>query len=149
MTSPETNPNFEDFTPPRKTKRDQYQEMIDDNEINESIMGHSAAEFDEGLELNYHEDDYDDWGPSRVHPDEVLEKSVKELLRNSNKLDGRDITVTVENCNVKLSGTVKTQEERDYAVSVVKLVNGVGEIHSEIIVKRNQGILPTDVGRNP
>lgn len=149
MTSPEINPAFEDFNPPKKTKREQYQDMIDDNEVNESLMGHPAAEFDEGLELNYHDDESGDEGISRVHSDIDLERSVKELLHNSNKLDSRDITVTVDNCNVTLSGTVKTQEERDYATSVVKLINGVGDVHSDLIVKRNEGILPTDIGRNP
>lgn len=83
------------------------------------------------------------------NPDENLESSIKELLHNSQRLDGRDLTVTVDNCDVTLSGTVKSQEERDYAVSVVKQVSGVGEVHSEIIVKRNTGILPTDIGRHP
>lgn len=81
--------------------------------------------------------------------DQELENVVKELLKNSHRMDARDIAVTVDNCNVTLSGTVRTQEERDYASSVVKQVNGVGEVHSDIIVKRNQGILPTDIGRNP
>lgn len=81
--------------------------------------------------------------------DQELENVVKELLKNSHRLDARDITVTVDNCNVTLSGTVRTQEERDYASSIVKLVNGVGDVHTNIIVMRNQGILPTDIGRNP
>jgi osmotically-inducible protein OsmY len=55
----------------------------------------------------------------------------------------------VKNLDVKLSGSVKSQFDRDYAVSLVKLVHGVGEIKSELIVKINQGILPTDLGRNP
>lgn len=85
---------------------------------------------------------------SRVHSDEELEIVVKELLHNSKRVDASDITVIVENTNVHLSGSVKSQEERDYAVNVVKLVHGVGDVHSEIIVKLNDGILPTDIGRN-
>ena len=81
--------------------------------------------------------------------DQELENVVKELLKNSHRVNARDITVTVDNCNVTLSGTVRTQEERDYATSIVKLVNGVGDVYSNIIVMRNQGILPTDIGRNP
>ncbi len=91
----------------------------------------------------------DQYQKPNLHPDDELELSVKELLHNSHKFDARDITVTVDNCNVTLSGTVRTQEARDYAVSVVKLVQGVGDVHSDLIVKRNQGILPTDIGRNP
>lgn len=89
--------------------------------------------------------------PDRVvhlHRDEEIEAVVKELLHNSKKMDASDITVTVSNSNVTLSGTVKTQTERDYAIGVVKLVHGVGDVNSEIIVKTHGGILPSDVGRN-
>ncbi len=79
--------------------------------------------------------------------DQEIEKVVKELLHNSQRIDARDISVTVDQLNVTLSGTVRSQYERDYAVAVTKLVHGVGNIESEIIVKRNEGILPTDIGR--
>jgi osmotically-inducible protein OsmY len=81
--------------------------------------------------------------------DQELEDVIKELLHNSHRIDARDITVTVDNANVTLSGTVHTQADRDYAVSIVKLVQGVGEVEVDLIVKRNEGILPTDVGRHP
>ena len=78
-----------------------------------------------------------------------LELVIKELLKNSKRIDARDITVTVDNSNVTLSGTVRTQNERDYAEHIVKLIHGVGDVYSDLIVKINEGILPTDVGRNP
>ena len=80
--------------------------------------------------------------------DYELESAVKELLLNSKRMDARDITVKVDNRNITLSGSVKSQEERDYAMTLVRLVQGIGEVRSEIIVKRNPGILPTDIGRN-
>ena len=80
--------------------------------------------------------------------DYELESAVKELLLNSKRMDARDITVKVDNRNITLSGSVKSQEERDYAMTLVHLVQGIGEVRSEIIVKRNPGILPTDIGRN-
>lgn len=89
--------------------------------------------------------------PDRVvhlHRDDEIEEVVKELLHNSTRMDASDITVSVINSNVTLSGTVKTQIERDYAIGVVKLVHGVGDVDSEIIVKTHGGILPSDVGRN-
>lgn len=86
---------------------------------------------------------------SHVHSDEELELVIKELLMNSSKIDASDITVTVSNCNAKLSGTVKSQFDRDYAVSIVKLVHGVGDVRSELVVKLNPGISPGDIGRNP
>lgn len=149
MTSPDIRSNFENFEPPKRSPEEDYQDVIDDNEIRESLMGRSAAEFDEGEELNYHEDTFHDESISRYHTDIELEGVIKELLRNSHKIDARDITVSVDQCNVKLSGTVRSQEARDYVLEVVRLVHGVGEVESEIIVKRNQGILPTDIGRNP
>jgi osmotically-inducible protein OsmY len=141
MTSSENHsiPDFEQdrWGRPHKSKREEFQELIDDNEVNDDIF-----------EFDLHENDYTDQGLSRIHTDQELERVVKELLHNSQKLDGKDISVSVDNCNVTLSGTVKSQEERDYATDVVKLVHGVGEVHSEIIVKRNPGILPTDIGRH-
>jgi len=132
-----------------KVDRDIYEELINDNELNESLMGHAPGEFDEGLALNYHEDRPLPEDQSHIRPDGEIEGAIKELIHNSSRLDGRDITVTIDNRNVTLSGTVKTQEERDYALSVARLVHGVGNIHSDLIVKRNEGILPTDIGRNP
>lgn len=94
----------------------------------------------EHSQLNIHHDN--------SHPsDHEIENVVKELLQNSQRIDARDISVSVDQSNVTLSGTVKSQFERDYAVGVTKLVHGVGNIESELIVKRNEGILPTDIGR--
>lgn len=81
--------------------------------------------------------------------DQELELVIKELLHNSTRIDGHDITVKVNNTKVTLSGTVKTQTERDYAGSIVKLVQGVGEVQVDLVVKRNEGILPSDIGRHP
>ena len=84
----------------------------------------------------------------RVHPDLEIEKVVKELLHNSERLDASDITVVVKQSNVRLSGTVKSQKDRDYALGIVKLVHGIGNVESDLIVKTHEGILPSDVGRD-
>lgn len=94
------------------------------------------------------DDDFHEESISRVHSDDELEVVIKELLHNSKRIDASDITVTVNDTNVLLSGSVKSQQDRDYAINVVKLVHGVGDVRSEIIVKLNEGILPTDIGRN-
>jgi osmotically-inducible protein OsmY len=132
----------------KKTKRELYEAFDHDSVENESLMGHGPEEFDEGLALNYHDDEYHEDSFGYIRTDEELEVAVKELLKNSIRLDSSDITVTVDKCNVTLSGSVKSQEDRDYALEVVRLVHGVGDIHTEIIVKRNEGILPTDIGRH-
>lgn len=90
-----------------------------------------------------------DQTPYNNFSDEELETVLKELLRNSKRLDASDITVIVNNFDVTLSGSVKSQNERDLAGEVVKLVQGVGEVNNDLIVKLNEGILPTDIGRNP
>ena len=104
-------------------------------------------EFEENLDLSAEEASRPDH-VARVHTDEEIEKVVKELLHNSHRMDASDITVTVDQTNVTLSGTVKSQTERDYAVGIVKLVHGVGGVKSELIVKTHGGILPTDIGRD-
>lgn len=84
-----------------------------------------------------------------MRADDELERVIKELLQNTRRIDASDITVSVDNQNVTLSGTVRKQSERDYAISIVKLVQGVGDVNSEIIVKTTTGILPSDIGRHP
>ena len=112
---------------------EKYQETLDENE--EAIAMPDAHESESSL--------------SRPHPDHELELSIKELLYNSNKIDASDITVTVDKSNVTLSGSVKSQFERDYAAEVVKLVHGVGNVKTDIVVNLNPGILPSSIGRNP
>ena len=77
-----------------------------------------------------------------------LESAIRELFSNSIRLDAADISVSVFADCVTLSGTVKSQRERDLATELVKLIDGVREINNEIIVKLNRGILPTDLGRH-
>lgn len=79
--------------------------------------------------------------------DQELGVAVKEILRNSRYLDSKDISVEVDDGRVTLSGTVPSELDRKYALQVVELINGVNEVRSELIVKLNPGILPTDIGR--
>lgn len=105
-------------------------------------------ENEDELAPDYVDDDLHD-DMAHVHSDDELEIVVKELLHNSHQIDSSDITVSVDKTNVHLSGSVKSQSDRDYAVKIVKLIHGVGNVDSDIVVKLNQGILPTDIGRNP
>jgi len=133
---------------PEKSKYEQFMDLLNDNEIRESLMGHSPSEFDEGLALDYHQEKYEPHVIGKIHADSELEGVIRELLLNSKRLDARDISVIVDAGKVTLSGSVKSQFERDYAISLAKLVHGVGEVQSNLIVKLNPGILPTDVGRD-
>jgi hypothetical protein len=125
-----------------------YSHLINDNEERSSLQGRRAEEYDEGLAMDYHEDTYRPPIEKHLWADHELEKAIKELLKNSQKVDARDITVTVDHCDVTLSGTVPTQEQRDYALSVVKIVHGVGLVKSDLIVKTHGGVLPSDFGRD-
>ena len=101
---------------------------------------------DEGMDVV----DDDDHSPvGHIYPDDELEKVVKELLKNSQLVNAEDITVTAHNADITLSGTVKSDEEKNTAGSIVQFIHGVGLIHNDLIVKLNEGILPTDIGRNP
>lgn len=82
-----------------------------------------------------------------VFSDEELERVVKDLLKNSKQLHGDDISVSSHNSDVTLRGTVQSEVEKNVAGSVVQLIHGVGLIHNELVVKLNEGILPSDVGR--
>lgn len=139
---------FEDRSS-KKSKFDEFSDMINDHEEMDSLMGYLPSEFDEGLALNTHEDSYHPQDISHIHTDDEIEKVIKELFRNTKKIDTGDISIQVSKGQVKLSGSVKSQFDRDYAITLVKLVHGVGGVKSELIVKMNQGILPTDIGRNP
>ncbi len=132
----------------KKTPYERYLEMIDDHEEIDSLMGHLPSEFDPNLAINIQDDEHIT-DLSHIHSDTEIEKSIHELFHSTKRGDLRDISISVRNTNVKLSGTVKSQSDRDYAISLVKLIHGVGDIKADIVVKLNPGILPTDVGRNP
>jgi len=140
MKSPGRNtrfPNDGEFEEQKRkiTKREEFHELIDDHEEKQSLMGHSASDYDEGLALNYHEDQYDPHDISRVHPDKEIKAVILELLGSSQKIDARQILVSVDHSCVTLSGTVGTSFEKDYALSLVKLVHGVGDVKSTLTVE--------------
>lgn len=130
-------PNDGEFEEQKRkiSKREEFHELIDDHEEKQSLMGHSASDYDEGLALNYHEDQYDPHDISRVHPDKEIKAVILELLGSSQKIDARQILVSVDHSCVTLSGTVGTSFEKDYALSLVKLVHGVGDVKSTLTVE--------------
>ncbi len=131
----------------RDFENDEFDQIVNDNAERFSIQGIPAEEYDFSGALDVHEDSYH---ARQFHykNDEEIERVIKELLHNSSRVDASDITVQVTDRKVHLSGTVKNQEARDYIKSVVELIHGVGPVESDIIVKLNEGILPTDVGRD-
>ncbi len=79
--------------------------------------------------------------------DEELERVVKEILHNSRRIKGEDISVIVYHGDVTLDGTVRSEHEKFIAASLAQLIHGVGLVKNNLIVKLNPGILPTDLGR--
>lgn len=97
--------------------------------------------------LNVQEDDFHE-PAGHIYSDDELERVVKKLLRSSQSLDASDITVTADKGNLTLSGTVKSDQQKHAASSMLGLLHGVGVVQNDLIVKINEGILPTDVGRD-
>jgi osmotically-inducible protein OsmY len=126
---------------------DQWARDVNDNINRHTLQGHTLNEFDEAEAMDYHEDEFH--GPSgHIHSDDEFEKMVKELLNNIKSLDPSDISVTAHNGDITLSGTVKSDQQKNAASSIIQLIHGVGLIKNDIIVKINERILPTDVGRD-
>ena len=116
-----------------------------DRMINDNLERPDEQEFAEAYDARedtFHAERF------HYHADDEIENVIKELLHNSDRVDASDITVEVRDRKVHLSGTVKKQEDRDYIKSIVELVHGVGPVESDIIVKLNEGILPSDIGRS-
>jgi osmotically-inducible protein OsmY len=91
--------NQENSTPSKKSPQELYEELRNDNELNDTLMGFSANQ----LEL-------------RNHADDEMERVIEDLLKSSSRLDSRELSISVDKCNVTLSGRVKSQTERDYAL---------------------------------
>ncbi|HXH76204.1 MAG TPA: BON domain-containing protein [Bacteriovoracaceae bacterium] len=64
--------------------------------------------------------------------DETMEDVIRELIHNSRRLDGDDITVSVHNADVTLSGKVRSEDEKYTAGSLVQLIHGVSYIKNDI-----------------
>lgn len=131
----------------RDFENDEFDRIYNDNKERASIQGSPVEEYESSEALDAYEDSFH-VSHFPYHNDTEIERVVKELLHNSDRFDTSDVTVQVTDRTVYLSGTVKSQEARDYIISVVELVHGIGPVESDIIVKLNEGILPTDIGRD-
>jgi osmotically-inducible protein OsmY len=110
----------------------------------EEFEPENASFYDE----NFVEADDEGEEIGQVASDQEIEDVVKELIHNSRRLDGNDISVAVDHADITLKGSVRTEDEKYIAGSLAQLIHGVGLIRNELIVKRNAGILPTDIGRH-
>jgi len=73
--------------------------------------------------------------PAIVNEDSVITELVKKKMSDDAELSGDQIEVGTKNGVVELNGTVQSQEEADHAIQLVKSVDGVKEVKSNLIVK--------------
>ena len=70
-----------------------------------------------------------------VNEDSVITELVKKKMSDDAELSGDQIEVGTKDGIVELNGTVQSQEEADHAIQLVKSVDGVKEVKSNLIVK--------------
>jgi hyperosmotically inducible periplasmic protein len=61
---------------------------------------------------------------------------VKTALQSNDALKGFDIRVVTLKGDVRMTGTLDTQAQKDEAIGIAKAAEGVHSIHDEIVVKQ-------------
>lgn len=69
-----------------------------------------------------------------MRQDQELERSVRELLRNS-RVNYRRIDVDVDAGNVTFRGVVESEEDREHLEEIGRMVSGIGNINFEVTLK--------------
>lgn len=64
--------------------------------------------------------------------DERIREDVCDLLTDNPLIDASGLDVSVENCEVTLSGAVKSREDKRRAESVAELIPGVRDVHNRL-----------------
>ncbi len=70
--------------------------------------------------------------------DERIRDDVNDRLSDDSFIDASDIDVTCENCEVVLTGTVDTKEEKRRAEDIAERVSGVKNVENRIKVKSRE-----------
>lgn len=73
--------------------------------------------------------------------DDRIREEVCEALSRSAEVDASDIDVTVKEGMVTLSGTVESRMAKREAEMCVEHLSGIEDVHNEIRVKKNEGLL--------
>lgn len=113
----------------RDYENSEFDDLVNDNEERVLWEGYSAADYDEGLAKNFHEDHFNDSG--HIHTDSEIESVIKEIFSKT-KLDKQDIKLSVKDSNVTIEGNVSTQHEKEMAEKMAKLAHGVGAIKNNL-----------------
>jgi hypothetical protein len=68
--------------------------------------------------------------------DERIREDVNDALTDDDLLDASDIQIEVQDCEVTLSGTVTSREDKRRAEDLVEDISGVRHVQNEIRVER-------------
>jgi hypothetical protein len=71
--------------------------------------------------------------------DDRIREDVCERLTDDDRLDASEIEVTVKDCEVQLSGTVGSREDKRRAENLVDQVSGVQDVHNGLRVQERAG----------
>jgi len=70
--------------------------------------------------------------------DDRIREDVNDRLMQHGQIDASDIDVRVQNCEVTLTGTVNSRQEKRMAEDTAEAVWGVKEVHNQLRVKQGQ-----------
>lgn len=71
--------------------------------------------------------------------DERIREDVCECLTHDPQVDASNLEVSVKNCEVTLSGTVNSREDKRRAADLAEYVSGVKDVHNNLRVSEQSG----------
>jgi len=69
--------------------------------------------------------------------DERIKEDVNDRLSHDRQVDATDIEVTVDNCEVTLTGTVNSRWEKRHAEDILETISGVKNVENRLKVNAN------------
>ena len=84
-------------------------------------------------------DNYTGRGPKDYRrSDDRIREEVCDMFTDDWRLDASEVMVKVEGCEVTLTGTVATREQKRRAEEIAERVRGVNDVHNQIRVMRGE-----------
>jgi osmotically-inducible protein OsmY len=79
-------------------------------------------------------------GPKNyTRSDDRIREDVNDRLADDSHIDASEIEVQVKECEVTLSGTVNSREEKRYAEDIVDRISGVKHVQNNLRIQGQQG----------
>jgi hypothetical protein len=73
--------------------------------------------------------------------DERIREDVCECLTDDERIDATNVQVEVKDCEVTLSGTVNSREEKRRAEDLIERLSGVKDVHNTLRVVNEGGLI--------